>query len=70
MILKKAKWIRIRFTVQVKLKGIYVDIAGDVKKSFDTWSQKLLSMKNKKVKIKIELGGKIMKEFVALRPKI
>ena len=27
-------------------------------------------MKNKKVKIKIELGGKIMKEFVALRPKI
>ena len=23
-------------------------------------------MKNKKVKIKIELGGKIMKEFVAL----
>ena len=70
MILKKAKWIRIRFTVQVKLKGIYVDIAGHVKKSFDTWSQKLLSMKNKKVKIKIELGGKIMKEFVALRPKI
>ena len=56
--------------VQVKLKGIYVDIAGHVKKSFDTWSQKLLSMKNKKVKIKIELGGKIMKEFVALRPKI
>ena len=63
------------FIMNVKTEDFYKDIANDVEKRYDTSSYKcerLLPMgKNKKVigLMKYELGGKIMKEFVALRPK-
>ena len=54
---------------------IYEDIADDVKKRFDTSNcqvdRPLPTAKNKNVfgLMKGEWGGKIMQEFVALRPK-
>ena len=63
------------FLMAIKTKGFYEDIANDVEKRFDTSNYEvnrpLPTGKNKK-KIRLmkdELRGKIMTEFVALRPK-
>ena len=59
----------------IKTEDFYEDIANDVEKRFDTSNydvdRPLPMGKNKKVigLMKDELGGKIMTEFVALRPK-
>ena len=54
------------FIMYLKTEDFYKDIADDVEKKYDT-----SKIKNKKVigMIKDELGGKIMKEFIGLRPK-
>ena len=59
----------------IKTEDFYQDIADDVKKRFDTSNYEvnrpLLTGKNKKVigLMKDELGGKIVTEFAALKPK-
>ena len=66
------------FVYEIKAEDFYRDIAKDVKKRFDTGGyskddNKALPIgKNKKVigLMKDELGGKIMKELVALRAKM
>ena len=66
--------------MHIKTKDFYKDIANDVEKRFDTSNYEcnyiecdrpLPKGKDKKVipLMKDELGGKIMIEFVALRPK-
>ena len=63
------------FIMPIKTEDFYKDIAEDVEKRFDTSNYEcdrpLPKEKNKKVigLMKDELGGKIMTEFVALRPK-
>ena len=65
------------FIIHLKTKDFYKDIAYGVEKWFDTSNydeddeRPLPIGKKKKVigLLKGELGGKIMKEFVALRPK-
>ena len=63
------------FIMHIKTKDFYKDIANDVEKRFDTSNYEvnkpLPRGKNKKVigLMKDKLGGKIMTEFVALRPK-
>ena len=63
------------FIMHIKTEDFYKDIADDVEKRFDTSNYEcdrpLPIRKNKKVigLMKDELGGKIMTEFVALRPK-
>ena len=63
------------FIIHIKTKDFYKDIADDVEKRFDTSNYEvdrpLPKGKNKKVigLMKDELGGKIIIEFVALRPK-
>ena len=63
------------FIFHVETEGFYKDIANDVEKRFDTSnyevSRSLRTGKTKKVVglMKDKLGGKIMTEFVALRPK-
>ena len=63
------------FTMHIKTKHFYEDIKDDVECKFDTSNyfvnRPLPTGKNKKVigLMKDELGGKIMTEFVALRPK-
>ena len=63
------------FIMRIKTEDFYEDIADDVEKGFDTSSYKvhrsLPTGKNEKVigLMKNELGGKIMTEFVAFRPK-
>ena len=63
------------FIINIKTEDFYEDIANDVEKRFDTSSYEvdrpLPKGKNKNVigLIKDELGGKIMTENVALRPK-
>ena len=65
------------FIIFTKTKDLYKDIADDVKKWFDTWNynedakRPLLRGTNQKLigLMKDELGGTIMIEFVALRPK-
>ena len=63
------------FISHIKTEDFYEDIADDVKKRFDTSNYEvnrpLRTRKNKKVigLMKDELGGKIMTEFAALRPK-
>ena len=63
------------FIMHVKTENFYEDIANDVEKSYDTSNytvEKPLPIgKNKKVigLMKDELGRKIMKEFIGLRPK-
>ena len=60
----------------IKTEDFYKDIAGDVDTRFDTSGYEpdrpLPIGKNKKVigLMKDELGGKIMKEFISLRPKM
>ena len=61
--------------IHIKTKDFYKDIANDAESMFDTSiyevNRVLPKGKNKKVigLIKDELGGKIMTEFAALRPK-
>ena len=63
------------FIMHIKTEDFYKDFANDVEKSFDTSNYEcdrpLPTGKNKKVigLMRNELGGKIMTEFVALRPK-
>ena len=63
------------FIMHIKTKSFYKDIADDIEKRFDTSNYEcdrpLPKGKNKKVigLMKDELGGNIMTEFVALRPK-
>ena len=67
----------VSFVIYVKTAGFHKDIADDVDKWFDTSNydkddnRPLPIGKNKKVigKFKDELGGRIIKEFVALRVK-
>ena len=66
------------FVIYIKTEDFYEDIANDVERWFDTSNydkndkRSLPIGKNKKVNslFKDELGGKIMKEFCALRPKV
>ena len=63
------------FIISIKTKDFYKDIADDVEKRFDTSNYEvdrpLPTRKNKKVieLMKDELGGTIIREFVAVRPK-
>ena len=63
------------FIMSIKTEDFYKDIANDIEKIFDTSNYEvdkpLPTGKNKKVigLMKDELGGKIITEFVALRPK-
>ena len=63
------------FIINIKTENLYEDIANDVEKRFDTSNYEvnrpLPKGKNKKVigLMKVELGGKIMIEFTALRAK-
>ena len=62
------------FVIYIKIKDIYKDIADDVKKRYDAnyeADRSLPKGMNKKVigSMKDELGGQIMIELVALRPK-
>ena len=63
------------FIMHIKTEDFYEDIANDVEERFDTSNYKinrpLPTGKSKKVigLMKDELAGKIMMEFVALRPK-
>ena len=63
------------FIMNIKTENFYKDIANNVEKSFDTSNYEvnrpLPAGKNKKVigLLKDELGGKIIAEFVTLRPK-
>ena len=63
------------FVMNIKTEDFYKDIANDVDKRFDTSNYEvdrpLPTGKNKKVIVlmKDELGGKIIMEFITLRPK-
>ena len=63
------------FIIRSETQDVYEDIAPDVDKWFDTFNyiidRPLPMGKNKKVlcRFKDELGGRIMTEFVGLRPK-
>ena len=63
------------FIMNIKTNDFYKDIANDVENRFDTSNYEvnrpLPTGKNKKVigLMKDELGGKIITEFVTLRPK-
>ena len=63
------------FIINIKTEDFSEDIADDVEKRYDTSNYKvnrpLAKGKNKKLigLMKDELGGKIMIEFVSLRPK-
>ena len=63
------------FIMNIKTEDFYKDIADDVEKRFETSNYEcdrpLPTGKNKKVigLMKEELGGRIIREFVALRPK-
>ena len=63
------------FIMHIKTEDFHKDIADDVERMYDTSNYTVegpLPMGKIKKKIgfvKDELGGKIMKEFVALRPK-
>ena len=63
------------FTMSIKTEDFYKDIANDVEKRFDTSNYEvdrpLSTGKNKKVigLMKDELGGRVITEFVPLRPK-
>ena len=72
-----ATWIHgyMDFIINIKIEDFYEDIDNDVEKRFDTSNYEvnrpLPTGKNKKVVglMKDKLGGKIMTEFAALRPK-
>ena len=70
-----ATWIQDSFIIHIKTEDVYEDIANDVEERFDTWNYAIEKPqrkgKNKKLNelMKEKLGGKIMIEFVGLRPK-
>ena len=63
------------FTMNIKKEDVYKDIANDIERRFDTSNYEvdrpLSTGKNKKVigLMKDEIGGRIITEFVILRPK-
>ena len=63
------------FVINIKTEDFYKDIVNDVEKRFDTSNYEvdrpLPTGKNKKVigLMKDEFGGKIITEFITLRPK-
>ena len=63
------------FIMNIKTEDFYKDIANDVKKRFDTTNYEvnrpLPTRKNKKVigLMNDELGGRVITEYVTLRPK-
>ena len=63
------------FVINIKTEDFYKDIVNDVEKKFDTSNYEvdrpLPTGKNKRVigLMKDELGGKIITEFITLRPK-
>ena len=63
------------FIMNIKTNDFYEDIANDVENRFDTSNHEVNrpvpTAKNKKVigLMKDELGGKIIREFVTLRPR-
>ena len=63
------------FIMNIKTEDFYKDIANDVKKRFDATNYEvnrpLPTRKNKKVigLMKDELGGRVITEYVTLRPK-
>ena len=59
------------FIMNIKANDFYEDIASDVENRFDTSNHEVKRGKNKKVisLMKDELGGKVITEFVTLRPK-
>ena len=60
------------FIINIKTEDFFEDISNDVEKWFDKNDKRPIPIgKNKKVSglFKDELGGKIMTEVVALRPK-
>ena len=63
------------FIMNIKTEDFYKDISNDAEKRFDTSNYEvdrpLSTGKNKKVigLMKDELGGKVITEFVTLRPK-
>ena len=63
------------FIIYIKTKNVYEDIANDVEKRFDTSNYEVIRPlpkgKNKAVigLMNDELGGKIMADFAALRPR-
>ena len=63
------------FIIHIKTEDFYKDVANDVEKRFDTSNYEvnrpLPTGKNKTVigLMKVELGGRIITKFVALRPK-
>ena len=63
------------FVMDIKTEDFYKDIANNAEKRFDTSNYEvdrpLPTGKNKKVigLMKYELGGRIMMEFITLRPK-
>ena len=62
------------FIIHIKTEDFYEDIANDAEKRFDTSSyhvdRQLTKWGNEKIigLMKDELGGKVMTEFVAVRP--
>lgn len=62
--------------VHINLEDVFEDVAEDIEKRFDTWNleaNRPLSIGQNKIVIKLmkdELGGKVKKEIVALRPKM
>ena len=59
------------FIISIKTNDFYKDISIDVENRFDTSNRPLSTGKNKKIigLMKDKLGGKIITEFVTLRPK-
>ena len=61
------------FIMHIETEDFYKDVADDVEKKYDTSNytvERPLPMgKNKKGMRKDEIGGRIMKEFIGLRPK-
>ena len=69
-----ATWIQTSFVIYIKTEDFNEDVADGVEKRFDTANYEvnrpLPTGKNKVIGLlKGELGGKIMTEFVALKPK-
>ena len=58
------------FIIHIKTEHFYKDIADDVKKNYEVDRPLPKGMNKKVIDLrKDELGGKSLKEFVALRPK-
>ena len=58
-----------QFIINIKTEDLYEDIANDVEKRFDSSNYEVNKPLRKRKNEKDELGGKIMTEFAALRPR-